>query len=635
MADTTDKVRNHLLVVEDDDNLREVIIRTLLKAGVRAGGAADGAGALALIRESAFDAILLDQILPDMTGRQIIASLDEQQIKIPFIMMTGQGDERLAVEMMKLGAADYLIKDTDFLDLLPVSVKRVLSAIGMERALREAEDNLRKSEQQYKELADSITDIFFLMNEDLKLAYWNRTLEKMTGIAAKDAIGRSITDIYPDVPDISETLSVYRRVIDTRQPQSFEKEITFEGKTMCYEISAYPALSGISVFAKDITGRKRTEEALANAEKLESLGILAGGIAHDFNNLMGGIFGYIEIAREISTEERVKHDLSKVMQTLERARALTQQLLTFAKGGDPIRTAGPLFPFVEQTVQFALSGSNVLCRFDVADNLWSASFDKNQIGQVIDNLVINAQHAMPLGGTIVVRSRNVMLAGCEHPMLDAGSYITLSVTDSGIGIPKELQKRIFDPFFTTKAKGHGLGLATCHSIISRHEGTIDVESEPGKGSTFTIYLPAADADVFDTNAKIVLTHRGSGTFLVMDDEEVIRETVSAMLSSLGYNVVCRENGQTAVDYVASELSAGRKPAGMIFDLTVAGGMGGREAVALIRRMDADIPVFVASGYADDPIIKNPAEYGFTASICKPFMSAELTRMLESTMCGKV
>jgi PAS domain S-box-containing protein len=384
----------------------------------------------------------------------------------------------------------------------------------------------------------------------------------------------------------------------------------------------------------DITDRKRLEEdhlkyelRLQQDQKLESLGVLAGGIAHDFNNLMGGFFGYIDLAREAANDPRVTSYLSKAMATIDRARGLTAQLLTFAKGGAPVRKTATLNPFIQETAQFALSGSNVSCRFDVPPDLWLCNFDKNQLSQVIDNIIINAQQAMPLGGTIELIARNLILAIKEHPTLAKGHYVKISIKDKGIGMPKELIPKIFDPFFTTKAKGHGLGLATCYSIVKRHDGCIEVESEMGAGSTFHIYLPASTESVSSAANSSVAVHRGSGIFLVMDDEDMIREIITDMLISLGYTVVCTQDGKEAIDFFQTETKNNRPLSGMIFDLTVPGGMGGRAAVAEIRKLNREIPVFVASGYAEDPVMKNPAEYGFMASICKPFNINELSAML--------
>jgi PAS domain S-box-containing protein len=372
---------------------------------------------------------------------------------------------------------------------------------------------------------------------------------------------------------------------------------------------------------------EKYEEQLRQNQKLESLGVLAGGIAHDFNNLMSGIFGYIDMAIEESKDAKVTHALTKAVNTIDRARDLTQQLLTFAKGGAPIKKIDNLFPFIQETAQFALSGSTVSCHFDIQPGLWQCNFDKNQIGQVIDNIVINAQQAMPDGGTIEISARNISFVEKEHISLSAGNYVKTSIKDNGIGIPKKILPRIFDPFYTTKPKGHGLGLATCYSIVNRHGGCIEVESEPGQGSTFHVFLPASQEFVSSAIAKSATKHKGSGTFLVMDDEEMVREPAGYMLESLGYTVVFKDNGKDAINFFTAETKANRKIVGMIFDMTIPGGMGGLEAVANIRKINKEIPVFVSSGYAHDTVMNNPTEFGFTASICKPFSKAELAKML--------
>jgi CheY-like chemotaxis protein len=283
-------------------------------------------------------------------------------------------------------------------------------------------------------------------------------------------------------------------------------------------------------------------------------------------------------------------------------------------------------PFLQETAQFALSGSNISCTFSPDTDLWPCNIDKNQIGQVIDNIVINAQQAMPNGGTIEIAAGNISLEEKGHPLLAAGDYVKVSIKDYGIGIPKDIMPRIFDPFYTTKTKGHGLGLATCHSIIHRHGGCIDVESELGKGSTFHVFLPASKESVGVETAPLS-RHKGSGVIIVVDDEEVVRATVQSMLELMGYSVVCKNEGEAAIEFYRSESKAGHQFAAIIFDLTIAGGMGGKEAAPEIWKLNRDIPIFVMSGYADDSVMRNPAEYGFTASISKPFTIAELSEML--------
>jgi len=490
---------------------------------------------------------------------------------------------------------------------------------------------------------DAIPDIIGVQNLDHRIIRYNKagydylqsSPETVNGKKCFQLIGR-------DKPcDVCASAEVYK----TKKPSRIERY--FPEISRWFEIRAYPVmgksgnLEKVIEHLRDITDKKKAEQEkwaieqqIQQIEKLESLGILAGGIAHDFNNLMGGIFGYIDLASGISRDDTLSDHLEKAMSTIDRTRGLTQQLLTFAKGGAPIQKIGRLFPFVQETAQFALSGSNVSCHFNVQENLWACSFDKNQIGQVFDNIIINAQQAMPVGGTIALTARNVTLAEKEHAVLPKGDYVKISVKDDGVGIQKELVSKIFDPFFTTKAKGHGLGLATCYSIVKRHEGCIDVESEMGKGSTFHVYLPASADTVLSSNEKSDIMHRGKGAFLVMDDEEVIRETVRRILTSFGYTVVCKANGNDAVEFFEAETREQRTVAGMLFDLTVPGGMGGVDAVKYIRNINTDVPVFVASGYAEDPVMKIPAEYGFTASICKPFMISELSEMLNKYMKPK-
>ncbi len=381
---------------------------------------------------------------------------------------------------------------------------------------------------------------------------------------------------------------------------------------------------------QDITEKRRSEEAVQRSQRLDSLGVLAGGIAHDFNNLLAGIFGNVDLALQKSRQSEISKYLERAHKTLDRARGLTSQLLTFAKGGTPIMEDAFLTPFLVETARFALSGSNGSSEFDLPADLWPCRFDKTQLGQLIDNLVINAQQSMPTGGVVRVSARNVTLKAGERGVSLDGRYVRISVSDEGIGIPAELLPRIFDPFFTTKSHGHGLGLATCYSIAKRHGGSVDVESEMGTGSTFHVFLPAVDQAKQAPPAN-TMQHRGEGRFLVMDDEPVVQETLEALLEYFGYSVVSLSDGQAAVELVARETAAGGNFVGMILDLTVAGGMGGREAVGALRSYYPELPIFVTSGYAEDRVIADPTRFGFTASLRKPFDQGDLAKLLSQHM----
>lgn len=347
---------------------------------------------------------------------------------------------------------------------------------------------------------------------------------------------------------------------------------------------------------------------------------------------MSGIFGYIELARDESNNQLVTQYLKEALKAIGRVKGLTQQLLTFAKGGEPVRKTSPLFPFVSETARFALSGSNVSCITELTQQIWPCDYDANQIGQVIDNIVINAQQAMPLGGTIFISAKNVTI-GNNHPILSKGNYVKVSFKDSGIGIPKEILPKIFDPFFTTKQKGSGLGLATSYSIIHRHRGNIEVQSEPGKGSIFHIFLPASENALSISSSTNTISHQGNGRILLVDDEDIILKTVKAMLESMKYSVVCECEGSAALKLFKNELKCNPFSA-IIVDLTIPAGMGGKELVKEIRKTDAEIPVFVSSGYAEDPIMADPEKYGFTGSLSKPFRKSDLMELLDKHLPAK-
>jgi len=498
----------------------------------------------------------------------------------------------------------------------------------------------KKAEEQLKLLSATIeaaSDGAYWMDSEGRFLYSNLSGCESLGYTHDELLQLRIFDINPRV-DVKRWATLWENIKVQKTFISESIHRRKDGSEFPIEISSTYLNFGdkeyVNGFARDITERKRMEEELLIAQKLDSLGILAGGIAHDFNNLLGGIYGYIDMAGTGSKDEKLSRYLFKAMNTIERARGLTLQLLTFAKGGAPIKKIGNLFPHVQETAQFALSGSNVSCTFAIPPDIAPCDFDKNQIGQVIDNIVINAKQAMPDGGTIALTAENIKVSENEHPPLTIGDYVRISIKDSGVGMPKEMQPRIFDPFYTTKATGHGLGLASCYSIVKRHGGCIEVESEPGNGSTFHLYLPASKDSISSSAEAFKSPHTGVGTFLVMDDEKVMQETFQDMLEAFGYTVLCTKDGREAIDFLSSELTSGRVVAGMFFDLTIPGGMGGKETIGEIRKINPRAPVFVTSGYAEDPIMANPTDYGFTASICKPFRKTELSEILNRYMRPK-
>jgi PAS domain S-box-containing protein len=502
--------------------------------------------------------------------------------------------------------------------------------------LENATNELKKSKETIERYLNIAAEIILSQDFNGNITMLNESGHKLLGYKNGELIGRNLIETC--LPE--EARKRGRRVFNMIMNEEIDNVLTFDNKlitkngeektifwhnTLLRDDSG--RITGTLSSGEDITEKQKLLETAQKHQKIESLGIMAGGIAHDFNNLLGGIYGFIDLARSTAKDPETKEYLDGTLNTMNRARGLTQQLLTFAKGGAPVRKIERLIPFIQETVQFALSGSNVSSSFDIPENLWLCNFDKNQIGQVIDNLVINAQQAMPMGGTIEVNAQNISFEGKKHPILLQKHYIKITVKDFGIGIPADILNRIFDPFFTTKVKGHGLGLATSYSIINRHEGIIDVESEIGKGSSFHVYLPAVKEEVSAKIEKKSLIQKGSGTIIVMDDEESIRNVLESMLKALGYTVILTKDGNEVMDIIKEEYKAKRIITGIILDLTVPGGMGGKKTILEIRKIDKNVPVFVSSGYAEDPIMSSPIEHGFTDSLCKPFMIADLADML--------
>ncbi len=503
---------------------------------------------------------------------------------------------------------------------------------------KQAEELLATEKERLTVTLRSIGDGVITTDIHGRIVFVNRVAEQLTGWTQSEAQGEPLPKVLRIINEITRRpcKNPVEKVLATGLSIELANHtvlLSRDGSERVISDSGAPIKNkngvtvGVVLVFRDMTEKMKIQDVLQRTAKLNSLGILAGGIAHDFNNLLGSIYGNIDLANDSSSDPKVSNYLEKTLDSLDRARDLTGQLLTFAKGGDPVQKIGPLFPFVKECALFALSGSNISCRFDVPPDLWLCNFDKNQIGQVIDNLVINAQQAMPLGGTIELSARNTELKDKGPGEIEDGRYVKISIRDYGVGVPKEMVAHIFDPFFTTKTKGHGLGLATCHSIINRHGGRVDVESYQGQGSTFHVYLPATDYPASSSQTKATGKHHGKGTILVMDDEEAVRDVIGNILESLGYTAVCKDNGRDTIEFFAEANVEKHRIEAMFLDLTIPGGMGGKEVIVEVRKLNREIPVFVLSGYAVDPIMANPAEYGFTASMCKPFRKTELVRLL--------
>jgi len=372
-----------------------------------------------------------------------------------------------------------------------------------------------------------------------------------------------------------------------------------------------------------------------NAEKIESLGVLAGGIAHDFNNLLNAIMGNIDLALfSPGQSEEIRENLERAEKAALRARDLTTQLLTFSRGGAPIRKTASIAELIRDSADFALRGSNSRAEFVFPDDLWKASIDEGQISQVVNNLVLNAAQAMLQGGTVRISADNVEVASAKAGEMKPGKYVRITVSDEGSGIPREHIKRIFEPYFTTKAKGSGLGLATSYSIVRSHEGSIEVESDVGRGTTMRVFLPASLSQQREGEPGALPVHpRGSGRVLVMDDDDIIRQTTGLMLQKLGYEVELAADGGETLDKYKESLNGGRRFDAVIMDLTIPGGIGGREAMELLLSIDPLVRGIVSSGYSSDAVMANYRQYGFAAVLAKPYRKNDLAAVLQKVLSG--
>ncbi|HDK44225.1 MAG TPA: response regulator, partial [Desulfobacteraceae bacterium] len=391
--------------------------------------------------------------------------------------------------------------------------------------------------------------------------------------------------------------------------------------------SSKSKILGVVLVFRDISEKRKMESEITKLDKLKSIGLLAGGIAHDFNNLLAAILGNISLARiTAGSGSAVDERLVKAEKAVMKAKGLTQQLLTFAKGGAPVKKIISIEKLLRESVIFALRGSNTKYQFEIKPNLRSVEADGGQISQAVNNLIINADQAMPTGGTITIAAENCTLRPHNIVSLPPGDYVKVAIRDKGVGIAEKHLPLIFDPYFTTKEAGSGLGLATVYSIVNRHGGAIEVSSQENIGTTFTMYLPASAQQTASEKHAHKAIHKGSGNILVMDDDQDVCEVAGMMLTELGYAVAFARDGQEAVR-LYQEAMKDRHPFDyVILDLTVPGGMGGEETIKELRKIDPEVKAIVSSGYSSSPIMANFREYGFTAVAVKPYNIVELSRI---------
>ena len=512
----------------------------------------------------------------------------------------------------------------------------VASTVSFGLDTLENEAKRMENEKRYRMLFESMTTGFALhevicdkrgMPFDYRFLEVNPAFEKQTGLKASDIIGKTVLEVLPGIE--RSWIEVYGKVAQSGESASF-KNFSAELERH-FDIMAYcPQPGRFAAIITDITEKQKLEEQLRQTQKLESVGTLAGGIAHDFNNLLQGAFGYISLAKMTG------HDREKSLAALEEAEKalhmsvkLTNQLLTFSKGGRPVKKIISLLPVIENAARFALSGSRTDFRVAANDGLWQVNADDGQISQVIQNIVLNADQAMPGGGRIEITVRNAQAPSQELAKgLDKGKYVQIAIQDTGIGISKQNLGKIFDPYFTTKETGSGLGLATSYSIIKNHNGVIDVKSEVGKGTVFIIYLPAAAvAKRTEKAISAAVTPVRMGRVLVMDDEPVILDVAGKLIRALGHGAAFASQGKEAIEKYLEAKESGQPFDIVILDLTIRGGMGGTETLKKLLEIDSHVKAIVSSGYSNDAAVARHQVHGFKAFLKKPYNIEDLRETL--------
>ncbi|MBP7829894.1 MAG: response regulator [Kiritimatiellae bacterium] len=455
----------------------------------------------------------------------------------------------------------------------------------------------------------------------------NPAFERLTGLSRAEVIGRTVREVLPRTEDA--WIERYGHVALTGEPVHFVDHSATLDRT--FEVLAFsPQRGRFAVIFLDITEQKLREQEQAKIQKLESLGILAGGIAHDFNNVLAVVLGNLHLVRmnDPPLDEETRILLNEAETASLRAKGLTQQLLTFAKGGLPVKQVCDLGPVIRDAATGALHGSASRVEFQLAPDLWRVEADPGQVGQVIQQLTANADQAMPEGGAITIRARNVVVERDAIHLPQPGRYIAIVIADTGAGIPPQHLDRLFDPYFTTKKKGSGLGLATSLSIVRKHGGRITVESAVGRGSTFRVYIPATDKPIEPVpEPDLESIPKGSGRILVVDDEEPVRRLTARMLERVGYEVAEARDGDEAVRRFEEGRQSGRPFRVAVLDLTIPGGKNGVEILKDLRRLDPNTKAVIASGYATDPVMATYREHGFSGVVTKPFRLAELARVI--------
>ena len=619
-----------ILLIEDHPDSRRNLRRLIEKRGHEVVACASAEEAESELARANFPFLILDWMLPGKSGIELCENLrarprgDEMYI----LLVTARSDAEDLERALAAGANDYLTK--------PLDARRLSVRLSVaERHIKELEERnnarvaLQDSARRMTDILEKTSDGFFALDTNWNFTYLNAEAEVLLGKPRASLMGQNIWEEFPSLTG-SIFEQNYRKVMKDQVAIEFEAVDT-KGKGW-FEVHSYPSGGGVSVFFREITERRRAEQERLTTGKLESLGTLAGGIAHDLNNILTVISGNIGLAQLDAPQHsgNLLSYLAKAGQAAQHAARLSSQLLTFSKGGAPLKKIASVADLLQHAAEFSLHGSNLRAAIEIEDHLGRADIDVGQVEQVINALIINAREAMPNGGCLDISAENVQIDEKDSLPLERGRYIKVSIADHGPGVPIDVVQKIFDPYFTTKPSSTGLGLAISYSIIRKHGGLLELENNSQAGATFAFYLPAATAKVVHDplHASEAASHFNEKRILVMDDESAIRELTSQLLETMGYQVTAVPDGAEAIRLYERAMRKGENFLVVILDATVRGGLGGVETIERLRNIDPDVNAIICSGYSDEAALSQFLSYGFRGALPKPFTRRELADALQ-------
>lgn len=584
--------------------------------------------------ETDFSDCLVTGLFGDLTDPRAALTIEHQ-------LRVGESVQEMEVQLQRQDAtpfwASLSILQADAYKGAWVMVMRDISP------RKWAEERLERENQRLAVTLRSIGDGVITVDTKGRVEFINRQGEKVTGYRQADVAGKPLGQVFYTIDEKTRETreNPLRKVFKTAKSVEFREGvllITASGEERKVRgilspiINHHDRIIGAVLAFTDISIASKLEQEIQKSQRMESVSLLAGGIAHDFNNILTGIMGNLSMAtNQCGPDNPLFHFLKSAENASVRAKDLTYQLLTFSKEGVPTKEKTSIRTLLTEAAGFILSGSKCQLRHHLPEDLWAVMADEGQISQVINNLLINAVHAMPDGGALTINAENVLVGGEPSLPLEPGAFNKITIADEGVGIAVEDMAKIFDPYFSTKKSGTGLGLATSYSIIKNHGGHIEVESEVGQGSTFTLYLPAMQGDVQVPQRQDTLIHRGEGRILVMDDEVMIQQIVGDMLKHLGYQVDYAENGCEAIDKFHEAQTSSAPFDALILDMTVPGGKGAKEVIEALLPSYPSLKAVLSSGYVDNPMMKAYRSHGFRGTITKPFNIAEISWVMKTVV----